>query len=230
MRVFRYRTRLSHMLRVTCAVALFVVFTASSAPSEPEERVSTNFEILEETAASAVGELLSNMHAVPRGTAIELKKARGVGEIDFVFENVLLRRMREAGYRVSIETPAQKDQQRNDPHYRLSFQVIRMSLAYTRIGRRYWFGAKEVERLAEIGIFAQLADLDSGDIVWVGDAQKKYQDTIRYAQLRAVEEEQYEFTMPERDELRWSRLVEPIIVTGIISGLVYLFFSNQSDE
>ncbi len=218
------------MIRVACAVALLVAFTASSAPSEPEERVSTNFEVLENTAASAVSELLSNMPVIPRGTMIELVKARGVGEIDFVFENVLLRRMKESGYRVSIVVPERKGEQQDDPRYRISFQVIRMSLAYTRIGRRYWFGAKEVERLAEIGIFAQLADLDSGDIVWVGDAQKKYQDAIDYGQLRSVEEEQYKFTKPKRDEMRWGRLVEPIIVTGIISGLVYLFFSNQSNE
>ena len=211
-------------------VALLAVLTTTSAPSEPEERIPTNFEMLEKTAATAVEELLANMPAVQRGTAIELKKARGVGEIDFVFENVLLMRMQETGFRVSIEKAEEAKEQRDDPGYRLSFQVIRMSLAYTRIGRRYWFGAKEVERLTEIGIFAQLVDLDSGDIVWVGDAQKKHQDTIRYGQLRAVEEEQYAFTRPERDELRWSRLVEPIIVTGIISGLVYLFFSNQSDE
>jgi hypothetical protein len=218
------------MIRVVCTVALFVAFTASSAPSEPEERISTNFEVIENTAASAVSELISNMPVVPKGAMIELLKSRGVGEIDFVFENVLLRRMRESGYRVSIMAPEQKGEQQADSRYRLSYQVIRMSLAYPKIGRRYWFGAKEVERLAEIGIFAQLADLGSGDILWVGDAQKKYQDTISYGQLGAVEEEQYAFTMPKRDELRWSRLVEPIIVTGIISGLVYLFFSNQSDE
>lgn len=229
MRVFRYRKGLSRTISITCAVALLVVLTTASAPSEPEEQVLTNFELVEKTAESAVDELLANMPVIPRGTAVELRKARGIGEIDFVFENVLLKRMRETGYRVSIETSEQENEQQGDPRYRLSFQVIRMSLAYTRIGRRYWFGAKEVERFSEIGIFAQLADLDSGDIVWVGDAQKKRQDTIRYDQLRAVEE-QYAFTKPNRDEMRWSRLVEPIIVTGIISGLVYLFFSNQSDE
>jgi hypothetical protein len=194
------------------------------------ERAPTNFELIEKTAESAVDELLGNMPAVPSGTAILLMKARGVGEVDFIFENMLLRRMQEAGYRVAIEVPGQEETQPDDPHYRLSFQIIRMSLAYTRIGRRYWFGAKEVERLAEIGIFAQLADLGSGDVVWVGDAQKKFDDTIRYSQLKMVEEEQYGFTKPERNELRWSRFVEPVIVTGIISGLVYLFFSNQSDE
>lgn len=218
------------MIRVTCAVALFVVLTASGAPSEPEERVSTNFEILENTSKRAVDELFANMPAIPPGAAIELVKARGVGEIDFIFENVLLRRMQEGGYRVSAGVPGQEDDGGNGSRYRLSYQIIRMSIVYPRIGRRYWFGAKEVERLAEIGIFVQLADLESGDIVWVGDAQKKYHDTIRYAQLKVVEEAQYAFTMPERDELRWGRLVEPIIVTGIISGLVYLFFSNQSDE
>ncbi len=230
MRVFRYRNGLSRFLCIACAVSLLLAFTATGAPSEMEEKAPTNFELIEKTAGSAVGELLTNMPVVPSGAAILLHKARGVGEIDFIFENMLLRRMQEAGYRVSVQVSEKEGTQPDDPNYRLSFQIIRMSLAYTRIGRQYWFGAKEVERLAEIGIFAQLTDLGSGDIVWVGDAQKKFDDTIRYAELKLVEEEQYKFTKPERKELRWSRFVEPVIVTGIISGLVYLFFSNQSDE
>lgn len=230
MRVFRYRNGLSRFISIACAVSLLLVFTATGAPSEMKERTPTNFELIEHTAASAVDELLGNMPAVPSGAAVLLMKARGVGEIDFIFENMLLRRMQELGYRVAIDVSEKEGPQPDDTRYRLSFQIIRMSLAYTRIGRQYWIGAKEVERLAEIGVFAQLADLDSGDIVWVGDAQKKFDDTIRYSELKMVEEEQYGFTKPERNELRWSRFVEPVIVTGIISGLVYLFFSNQSDE
>jgi hypothetical protein len=228
-RVFRYRIP-THLVRVLCAVALFTAVTTSSAPSEPEKPVPTNYELLERAAAGIVDELLANMPVIQQGAAIRLKKGRGVGEIDFVFENVLLMRMQEGGYRVSTEGSEVEGAGGIDDRYRLSFQIIRMSMAYTRIGRRYWIGAKEVDRLAEIGVFAQLADLGSGDIIWVGDAQKRIDDTIRYSQLKMVEEEQYEFTKPERQELRWSRLVEPIIVTGIISGLVYLFFSNQSDE
>ena len=36
--------------------------------------------------------------------------------------------------------------------------------------------------------------------------------------------------MPVRDEVKWGRFIEPVIVTGIVVGLVYLFFSNQDSN
>ena len=40
----------------------------------------------------------------------------------------------------------------------------------------------------------------------------------------------YPFTNPQLEEKDWSKSVEPFVVTAMISGLVYLFFSNQSSE
>ncbi|MBN1885935.1 MAG: hypothetical protein JW876_10490 [Candidatus Krumholzibacteriota bacterium] len=206
---------------------LLVGLPASSTTQGAGEKAPTNYEVIERISRAAIGELLANMPTVRRDLVIQLVKARGVGEIDFVFENTLLKTMRESGYRVAVDKPADGGEA---PAYRFTYQIINLSLDYPEIGRQYVVGAKKVERLAEVGVFAQLADMASGDILWVGDTQKRYGDTIPYAYLKRVEDEAHGFTAPERNEIRWGRLVEPVIVTGIVTGLVYLFFSNQQND
>lgn len=213
-----------------CLVSFVSIHPISSAPMGTGESIITNFELLENLSGKAADELLSNMPRFPEGALVYLKKDKGVGAVDFVLENVMLAAFRNAGVRVTLENPRDRMPEEQLSIYQLSYQIIKMSLKYPKISRRYWFGAKEVEREAEIDLFAQLSSIDSGDIVWVGDAQKSFEDVIGYSLLERVEDPEYAFTRPERKELHLSRLIEPMIVGGVVIGLVYLFFSNQSNE
>ena len=221
---------LSKLCYLISIILVISTFPAFGTPEGAGENVLTNFELLEQVCAEATDELIENMPAIPEGSFILLFKARGVGKIEFVFENVLLKKMTDAGFRVTTKSPSDKDEGTEKPDYEFSYQIIRFTLKYPEISRNYWIGAKEVERLSEIGIFSQLIELSSGDIIWVGETQKKYEDTIAYSLLDRVEDPQHDFTKPPRKQLQLSRLVEPIIVTGIVTGLVYLFFSNQTSE
>lgn len=214
---------------VLCLTILIATFPATSSPQGAGETIVTNYEVLERVAAEAVDELMDNMPSVPRGTLLLLTKEKGIGTgIDKIFENVLVRRMTDAGMRVAAKAPESDAAER--PGYELSYQIIRFALKYPGIGRSYWVGAKEAERLAEIGIFAKLVENGPGEIVWVGDTQKKYEDRIAYSLLDRVEDPQHEFTRPPRHEISWSRIVEPVVVGGIVVGLVYLFFANQDNN
>ncbi len=136
--------------------------------------------------------------------------------------------MTEAGLRIASKVV--DTDQTGTSAYVFAYQIITYSIEYPDIGRSYWVGAKEVERLAEMGLFVKLLDSVTGEIVWVGETQKKYEDRIAYSLLDRVEDPARDFTMPVRDEIKWSRFVEPVIVTGIVVGLVYLFFSNQDSN
>jgi hypothetical protein len=218
-------------LAVTVSIGVhFMLGAAALAAIETEGIVPTNMAVLERLSGDAISEIIVNMPTLDGGRTVSIRKDRGVGEGDFVFETMIVRQFDEAGYRVILERPVEADSTPPGDRYRLSYQIIEMSLAYPRIGRRHWFGRKEVERNAEIDIFAQLVDLASGEVVWVGEARKEYSDVIGYSALDQVEDDEYEFTKPQRKELRWSKIVEPVVVTGIVVGLVYLFFSNQSNE
>jgi hypothetical protein len=227
--LLRDRRLIARTGALLCLTVLLATFPATSSPQGAGETIVSNYEILETVAAQAVDELMDNMPPVPRGTLVLLTKEKGVSAgLDKVFENVLVRKMTEAGMRVAAKAPDPDAAQR--PGFELSYQIIRFTLKYPGIGRSYWIGAKEVERLAEIGIFAKLVESGAGEIVWVGDTQKKYEDRIAYSLLDRVEDPQQDYTCPPRNEIRWSRIVEPVVVGGIVVGLVYLFFANQDNN
>ena len=230
MGIFREDRSLRRLLAALCLFSFVMIHPASSSPQGSGENIATNFTLLENLSGDVMNELIANMPDLPEGALVYLKKERSVGEIDFVLENIMVVAFRDAGFKVTKENPRERMPDEVLPAYKLSFQIIRMSLSYPKISRKYWLGAKEVERNAEIDLFVQLSEVQSGDIVWVGDAQKEYDDVIGYSLLERVEDPEYEFTRPERKELRWSRLIEPMVVGGVVVGLVYLFFSNQSND
>ena len=212
-----------------CLAILITTFPALSSPQGTGEQTLTNYRILEKIAGDALDELAGNMPLIDRETVFLIRKEGGIdSDIDKVFENELVRKMMEAGFRIASNTA--NTNQAEIPEYVFSYQILNYSIKYPEIGRSYWVGTKEVERLAEVGIFVKLLDSASGEIVWVGEAQKKYEDRIGYSLLERVEDPTHDFTVPVRDEIQWIRFVEPVIVSGIVVGLVYLFFSNQDSN
>jgi hypothetical protein len=226
---FRDERLLVRTAVMLCLALLITTFPAVSSPQGTGEHTITNYEILEKIAGETLDELAVNMPSIARETIVLIRKEGGIGSgIDKVFENELVRKMTGAGLRIASKS-ADLDQTETS-EYIFSYQIITYYVKYPDIGRSYWVGAKEVDRLAEVGIFAKLIDSSSGEIVWVGEAQKKYEDRIAYTLLDRVEDPDRDFTVPVRDEIKWSRFVEPVVVTGIVVGLVYLFFSNQDSN
>ena len=230
MRIIRENKRLRRTGCIGCLWLILAALPAYISPQGTSENIPTNFDVVEQVSSEVIEELLQNMPSLPGNAIVTLHKEKSVGEIDFVFENSLHRKMEDADIDIMATNPTDLDSTAGKADYRFSYQLIQLELAYTKIHRPYWFGAKQVTREAHATVFAKLIDLRSGDVVWVGDAEKAYKDTIAHSMLKVVEDEQYAFTQPPRKEVRWSKIVEPIVVTGIVVGLVYLFFSNQSDE
>ncbi|MCK4549699.1 MAG: hypothetical protein KAU49_06005, partial [Candidatus Krumholzibacteria bacterium] len=179
---FRDERLLVRTAAMLCLAILITTFPAVSSPQGTGEQTVTNYDILEKIAGEALDELAMNMPSIARETIVLVRKEGGIDPgIDKVFENELVRKMTTAGLRIASRTPEVEQTER--PEYVFSYQIISYHVKYPDIGRSYWVGAKEVERLAEIGIFAKLLDSSTGEIVWVGEAQKKYEDRIAYSLL-----------------------------------------------
>ena len=212
-----------------CFVLVFMTIPVFSAREGTGEEVLTNYAIIEKISLEAIEELKANMPRLASGKLIFLNKGKGAGSIDIVFKNVLIKNMTEAGLRIADKLVV-TDDGKQAADFELNYQLIRLRVKYPRIHRCYWVGSKSVDRSAEIGVFSQLIDLSSGDIIWVGETQKQYEDVITYSLLERVEDPEHDFTRPPRKEIRWAKFIEPVVVTGIVTGLVYLFFSNQTSN
>jgi len=215
---------------LVCLAAVLGIDPLRAASEKSEQGPPTNFAILERLSADSVREIIAGIASVGKSDLVLLNKAKTAGNVDFVLENAFVREMRAAGFRFAIEAAKKDDPTNAGGKYRLSYQIVRLSIAYTDISRPWWLFSKRVERSAQADIFVQLIDLSTGDVTWVGEIHKEYGDKIPYGKLKDVEDAQYDFTRPSRSEFKMSRIFEPIVVGGIVVGLVYLFFSNQSGE
>jgi len=112
----------------------------------------------------------------------------------------------------------------------LEFRAITFSLAYTDVYRSWLIGGKKVKRRADIRLMVTLTDTTNGAVVWVGEGVRAHSDAFAHKNLPIVEEGSFTFTRPAIPSSGWGKLAEPVLVGGIIVGLVYLFFSNQSDN
>jgi hypothetical protein len=112
----------------------------------------------------------------------------------------------------------------------LEFQAIEFSVVYPRVFRSHLIGGKRVRRLATVSIVSTLVDPADGAVIRVDEVARDSEDQFPHSQLDRVEQGTLAFVRPEVPGSGWGRAVEPVFVSGIIVGLIYLFFSNQSDN
>ena len=115
------------------------------------------------------------------------------------------------------------------PTLKLQYQNVVFDLKYVDSHRSFVVGGKRVDRRAAVRVMATLSD-ESGRVLWVGEGARDHDDEIDYGDAARVEQGNYQFSHPVVPSGGWARVVEPVFVTGVIVGLIYLFFSNQSDN
>jgi hypothetical protein len=112
----------------------------------------------------------------------------------------------------------------------LTYQNVAFAVAYPDVYRSHLVGGKRVKRRADIRVHATLTDAASGEVLWVGEAARESADEFDFDDAARVEQGVYQFARPVLPGGGWGKYAEPVFVTGIIVGLIYLFFSNQSDN
>jgi hypothetical protein len=232
-RAVLYLIRSKGFLRFVCSLCFLTVLgvdplwaAGPAADTEPP----TNFEIIGKISAETAGEIVSAIGALGQGDLVLVTKAKSGGSADFLLENAFVEKMHAAGLRIAIDAGSKDPAVASAARYRLSYQVIRLNISYPDVSRTWLIGPRKVERLALADVFVQFIDLSTGDILWVRETHKRYDDTIGYGDLKSVEDAQYDFTKPPHSGFKMSRLLEPVVVGGIVVGLIYLFFSNQSNK
>jgi len=111
----------------------------------------------------------------------------------------------------------------------LRLRVVDIGLKYTGTHRtRPFFGQKKVERYATANLQAELRD-PTGDLVqWTGNGDAARIDEVPKDALPILEGQHYPFTPPTLPPHSAGKIIEPIVVTAVIVGLVFLFVSNRS--
>ncbi|UCG53146.1 MAG: hypothetical protein JSW58_06230 [Candidatus Latescibacterota bacterium] len=220
---------------IVCLLAILI--TCPLSVVRADEPVKTNVEVAKTLTNEVVDELLSS---IPRD--IETREVwlepRGNDERYQFVSNCFTGTLTAKGIRahdrgaavVTDSTGLYTGWDIGQSEPTLEFHVLDFNLRYTKIYRSFLIGGKKVKRRADVSLLAKLVDPADGLVVWQGEASRTFEDQFSYSKLPEVEAGLYDFSKPPRDSRSWGKIIEPIAVSGIIVGLIYLFFSNQSGD
>lgn len=206
----------------TAGTLLFVGLLAGALAARAEAQAPTNFELVREAARQASQQLIESMGDAAFMSALAI---RGVGEHEgnFLVESTLSSVLAEGGYSVRTKPDSVGPV--------LEFEIVDLGLTYTRVWRHAWLGSRQVEREARARLFARLIDDKQTSILWAQQADAKVFDEVPVKELERLQEKStQEYLKAELPPRTWNKIVEPVVVTGIVVGLIILFFSNQSSN
>jgi len=202
-------------IRGGCWGAVLAVVLASAAAAQT---VPTNYELVRETARRACLDLVAGVRA--HATSAVALRAIGAASGNFLVENAFASVLAENDVTVRTRPDSAGPV--------LEFEVVDLGVAYVGTNRRLAIGAQKVEREARARVFARLVDPAQQRVLWADQANVRVRDEVRGDDLALVEErnppDYAKATLPAS---RWNKLVEPIVVSGIVVGLIVLFFLNQ---
>ena len=185
-----------------------------------QEKPLTNFEFVRDAVSSACGQLLADIDTGQLSNELKIAPT-GTHEGNFLVESVLSDVLTSAGHPVSIAADA--------TGLTLEFEIVDLGVSYLRVRRHAWLGNKRVEREARARIFARLVDEQQGTILWSSQLESRLIDEVPHSELAVLtDRNDTEYLKAELPERSWNKFVEPAVVTGIVIGLIVLFFSNQN--
>ncbi|NIM19482.1 MAG: hypothetical protein GTO51_03775 [Candidatus Latescibacteria bacterium] len=221
----------------TSLAIVSIAFTFRVGPALGEEEVKSNLYIANSLSAEVAEELISSFQKHMRPSQGIILVPYGNDEIYNFLTNVFTAELTSRniktyppGTNISADSAGLDSPRLGTKAMELEFQALEFSLTYPKVFRSYLIGGKKIKRRAEVKIFAKLLDTAEQSVAWVGEASRDYNDQFPYGLRPAVEKGLFAFTKPPVEPTRWGRIIEPVVVSGIIVGLVYLFFSNQSDN
>ncbi len=208
----------------TVLVCMLVVVGPSTGRAETQ---NSNLDLLTSLTTEVVEELLTRLEDARGDRGVRLVPYANSEEYRFL-ETVFMTRLTERGVQVYKATAAGPGG--DDNVVELQFQALEFSVVYPKIFRSYLIGGKHVRREADVTIIATLVDPGDGSVIRVEQASREGSDQFSHGDIGRVEQGNFSFVRPEMPPSGWARIVEPVFVSGIIVGLIYLFFSNQSDD
>ena len=109
---------------------------------------------------------------------------------------------------------------------RVDLRVDGSGVTYVRKIHSFPFGTKGYERLAGMRASLTILDPESGDVLWARSSTHSATDVVRKKDVAYAASGSGRLNPPvPSGGTRW---LEPLIVVGVVAGLVVLFYSNRN--
>jgi len=186
------------------------------------DRPLTNFDMVRAAAGAVAVELVGRLKPAVGGDAVVVR-ATGNAAGNFVVENALQAALGEAG--LQVRTTA------DSADAILDFEVVDLGMSYVRAHRTWGIGRRSIDRDAHVRVFVRLLDQGGHNVIKVDRAEAHQRDRVGAGELPDLEDAKPSaYEKPVMPAGHWNKVVEPVVVTGIVVGLIVLFFTNQGSQ
>lgn len=184
-----------------------------------------NLTVLKALVTEAVAEAVDEMGLAPDS---EIYLAGGEKhDARWLIDTALIEELTKAGHVVKNGPITGEAGERT--RLELTYKVMACETAYPRAWREWVVGRKRVERSTRVDLNLQLTDEDRA-IVWAGSVQRTRRDIVPGSRLPELAAPGHAFASPVIEGGGWGKIVEPVVVAGIVGGLIYLFYTSKSTD
>lgn len=109
----------------------------------------------------------------------------------------------------------------------IEYRVAALAVTYTGTHKSRILGSTQVDRLARASLAARHLSPEGG-LMEAASGSASLQDRVAEDELPRLEDNLYQFPRPVVPTRDLTRVLEPAIVVGLVTGLVFLFYTNRN--
>ena len=201
---------IKHILRCVLVFILCLTTALSAAPAP------TNMDMVVDVLEAAVDDALAQMES-PSNEVPLLIAGQKKHDANWLVEHILAQRLIARGFAVTLDSSAAVP---DGP--RLSYRVLDLGVA-----AHSGLLSRKIERRTWTNLALQLSEGEDQVLLWRHEVSKVERDLVAKNRMDLLQNDKHKFAETEVEERTWSKFVEPVILSTVMGGLIYLFFSNR---
>lgn len=181
----------------------------------------TNMELAEDALALALQEIPAQLSAY----GVESVSVEIAGEHagNWLISQTVMSFLHDEGFQVIDRGEA------DSTGMVLRVRPMELTVEYGEVSRPWLVGNKRVERIAKCELSSTLLDT-RGEIVMSVRTSGIQSDVISWSDAQVLDgSSDWEWLSGDLPENRGGGILEPIVVTGVVASLVYLFYSSRAE-
>ena len=220
------------------ALGLALLLVAACVPRAIAESAlpKTHGAMLDSVAGMVAADLLRGA-PIPAGHTVRIAAPLPGDTLGFLAQRIL-ERLKQGGTEVRLvstrvtaelgmadDAPSRPRADSTD--LQLNLEVRSAGVSYVRAIRKFPAGIRGYQRLASMQVGASLIDPSTREVLWAKSSSAQVVDLVRRADLSYAQcGSGLNPGLPRAGG--GTRLLEPLIVVGVVTGLVVLFYSNRN--